>query len=909
MRGTRSLTERFLRLFLRLYPRDFRSEYGEEWIEVARDRLTRMERDGRAFPRLRFLAFVLADLGSSIIRNPVSNRRAPVVPDGEKVPEGGRLTTRLDTLIQDLRFATRTLRRRPLFTFVAIGTLGLGIGATTAIYSVVDGVLLQPLPYDNPGTLLSVWQAYPGLRNADNPDRLWDRLQFTFRDYMEVRRGTTRFTDMAVFAGWGEMPLTGGGVPEQLSVGLGSANLFQVLGVRPALGRGFLPGEDASVPGEAALVAVLSHEIWERRFGSDPRILGETISLNATAYTVVGVLPPGFRLQSVMMTEWVGGEADRGLRDLWVPVGQKGTDLFDEGNAFEVLGRLAPGATITQAREETQALLAFDANNPDRQARAAPFKEVVTRDFGAPLYLILGAAALLLLIASANIATLLMGEATGRRSEMATRAALGAGKRRIVRQLLTESLLLGLLGSGLGILLAMLGTDVLVGFAPPIPRLEQVGVNWRVMSFGVGAGALTGILFGLAPLTLLLRDSLSTSLGGRSGGADRRGRTVQGTVVSFQIALTVVLLVAGSLLARSLANTLSTDSGFEPENLATLRISVAEGRYASQSDASLLIAEIVRGMESVPGVVSVGGSNGLPFPGGAPTNGFQIEGRGPEGQVVARRRTVLPQYHSTMGISLLDGRAFTADDVAGSPMAMIVSESMARRFWPTESPVGASVRFWGDGPWTIVGVVADVRHSTLSTEGEPTFYIPFTQVPRRDLNLVARTEGDPAQRLASLQEAIWSVDPEMPITEVSTMTELISRAGRDDRYRTVLILLFAVMAALLSAVGIFGVTARAVAQRTREMGIRMALGARAPSLVGDVLRRSFTLAASGTLVGLLSAWWASRLMSYFLFGIDARDPLTYGAVASLLFCVCLCASLVPAVRAARVAPMRVLREE
>ncbi len=439
--------------------------------------------------------------------------------------------------------------------------------------------------------------------------------------------------------------------------------------------------------------------------------------------------------------------------------------------------------------------------------------------------------------------------------------ALGAGRLRIVRQLLTESLLLGLLGSGIGILLALAGTRALVGLGPPIPRLEEVEVSWRVLLFAVGTGLCTGLLFGLAPLAMLAREQVGKTLAARGRGATAAGRGFQGAAISFQVALTVVLLVAGGLLSRSLWNVLAVDPGFDVENVATLRVVAPKGRYATHEEASRFFQDVVREMEAVPGVVSVSGAQGLPFPGGCPINNIQIEGRGTAGSVAALRRTVLPGYHATLDIPLLAGRSFSERDREDHPGVMIVSESMARRDWPAGSPVGTTVRFW-DRPRTIVGIAGDVRHSTLSTEGEPTFYVPYAQVPRRDLRLVAR-----------------------------------------------LILVFGVVAALLAAAGVFGVTARAVAQRTREIGIRMALGAPERGLVTMVLRHSVTVGMAGAVAGLLAAAWSGGLLSRVLFGVQAWDPLTYGAVTLLVLLMCLVASYLPATRAARVAPVEVLREE
>ncbi len=624
-------------------------------------------------------------------------------------------------------------------------------------------------------------------------------------------------------------------------------------------------------------------------------------------YAVVGVLPPGFRLESVVVTDVMAGSIDPGLRDVWVPLGQPGMRFDSEGNAFEALARLAPGVTLEQAQAETEAILAFDTNIP-RLARVARRKEAVTGGFTAPLILNLGAAALLLLIACANVATLLIGEAAGRRHEIATRSALGAGRWRVVRQLLTESVVLGLLGSFVGILVAMAATRVLVHLAPPIPRLVEVEVSVRVMAFAAGAGLGTALLFGLAPLAVLTRGSVARPLATRGRGTTGRDRSFQGAVVSLQVALTVVMLVAGGLLARSLVRLLAVDPGFRTESLATFELVADRGRYPTGVEVSRFFAEVVGSLESVPGVVSVTGSYGLPFPGGAPLNGFRIEAQGEDGDVVGRRRTVLPGYHETLGIPLLAGRFLSETDDADAPGAIVISESMARRFWTDESPVGATVLLWGSRR-TVVGVVGDVRHTTLSTQGEPTFYVPFQQALRSNLNLVMRTAADPSELMPQLRQAVWSVDPDMPIGDQGTISASVTRSAADNRYRTLLVLAFGGLAALLAAVGIFGVTARAVAQRTRELGIRIAVGARQNELVGLVLRHSLIVGLAGTGVGLLGAVWTSRLLSRYLFSIEPWDPPTYAVVGAFVMLVCLAASYIPARRVASLAPMEVLRDE
>ncbi len=571
-----------------------------------------------------------------------------------------------------------------------------------------------------------------------------------------------------------------------------------------------------------------------------------------------------------------------------------------------MIARLASGVTLEQARAEAQTLLPENTGPPDREVRLEPRKKVVTQGVGTPLLLILGAAAILLLIACANVATLLIGEATARRQELATRSALGAGRFRVARQLLTESVILGLLGSVVGILLAFFGTRALVSLAPPLPRLEEVGVSGRVLLFAVGVGLSTGLLFGLAPLALAARDSIGEALVSRGQRGAAGSRRFQSAVVALQIALTVVLLVAGGLFARSLFRLAAVDPGFNPVNLATFYVSATGKRYSTQAEANRFFDDVVRELKAVPGVVSVAGSHGLPFPGGAPRNLVTLGDR--EEAVPVRRRTVLPAYHETMGIPVLAGRAFSETDAVDKSKVMIVSESMAHRYWPEASPIGATVSLW-NRVWTVVGIVGDVRHTTLREEGEPTVYIPLAQAPRRDLTFAVRTRADAAASIPLLREAVWSVDPDIPVTEANTMSSLLAESVGDDRYRTFLTLTFGVVAVILAGVGVFGVTARGVAQRTREIGIRMALGARESGLVGMFLRRTFVVGLAGILAGVIGSAWVSDLLSHFLFGVENRDLLTFGTVSSLLLLVCLAAGYIPAKRAARVAPMDVLREE
>jgi predicted permease len=891
---------RVYRRFLRLLPRQVSRTYEADMVELFEDRLNDI---GPA--RSRRFGFVLQTLLDGIRHGPaiwLDSDRGPV--RSTKRAAGGGAGV-LESVIQDLRFTLRTLGRRPLFATVAVVTLGLGIGGTTAIFSVVDGVLIRDLPYRNPERLVSIWKAWPEWREIEGLEYVWEHIHFPWVDYMNVRESATTLSGVAAFYN-DERVLIGEGRPEELSLGMASANLFQVLGVQPTLGRTFLEEEVPPGAAEGALVAVLSNELWVRRFGSDPEVLGRSIQLNEARYQVVGVLPPGFRLGSdLISTHDNGGGIDPGLRDVWIPLPPVEASI-DCGNCFEILARLAPGSTIQQVRGEVQALMTM---GPESQlARVVSRKEVVTRGFTTPLLVLLGGAGCLLLIACVNVAGLLIGEAAGREHEVAVRSALGAGRRRVVRQLLTENVLLGLVGSAVGILIAWLGTDALLAIAPPIPRLEEVGLSGRILALAMVAGVGTGVLFGLAPSLTLAGRSLGRGLGVRGQASHKGGRTLQGGVVTIQVGLTVVLLVAGGLFCRSFMRLMDVHPGFDPEGLVAVEIGVPPGAPSEPDDTDRFFQEIVRVLEAVPGVSSVGGIQALPFPGGLNSQTIQVSRNGERAWVAGWARFVLPSYHETMGILLLAGRLLSDADAVDAPRAMLVSESLAELHWPGESPVGVRVGYNGE-TWTVVGVVGDVSQKSLAAGVEGTFYVSTAQYPRASLTLVARTSDDPARYLPALHEAVWSVDPDIPISASTTVEELMYAAESDDRFRAVLMSVFAALAMLLAAVGVFGVTARGVAQRTREMGIRTALGAKSSELVGLALRDSMASAALGTALGLLAAMWMSNLIAHLLFGIEGRDPITFAGVGALLLAVCLTASLLPAHRVTKIQPMEVISEE
>lgn len=802
----------------------------------------------------------------------------------------------MDTFFQDLRFGARTLARRPLFTTIAVLTLGLGLGAATAMYSVVARVLIESVPFREPGRVVNVWQTAEGARGAPGlVGRTWDRLPMSFDQYRAWQVDNTAFEGIAVHNAV-ETTLTGQGPAERIALGIGSASLLSVLGVEPVLGRWFLPEEEAVVLGQASAVTVLSYETWQRRLGGDPGVLGRTLVLDGVSHTIVGVLPAGFRLRHLGM-HWLGDD-QRGVRDVWKPLGS----ALGNGNNLEAVARLAPGVSREQALSETRAILL--AKRDRGEVRIVPRTEDETHGLSSPLLLLFGATGLVLVIACANIATLSLGELHGRRSELVTRSALGAGRRRLVGQLLTESLLLGALGTAVGALVALAGTRILVALAPPLPRVEAVGVDLRALGFAMSIGLLAVAAFGTLPAFLSARRSgvglpaTTRTATGRRTGSER-------WLVSLEIALTVVILVAGGLLGRSLQQLLAVDPGFDPDGLATVRVFIPQSGYPTPDDVGRAHEELVATIAAIPGISRASAITRLPFPG--LTNTTTLTVLGPDGQrgphVSAQQLYVAPGYHETMGIPLLAGEWLSS----ATPGGVLVNERIAREHWPTGSPVGVPVAM-GRGSTAIVGIVGDEKRNALGLEADRAFYMAL-RPSDRDVSLVARTGGDARTVARHMRDAVRAYDPDLPVRQVTTLPDLIAASASQERYRTMLMTVFGALATLLAAVGVFGVTAQGVVRRTREMAIRMSLGAGEQRLVGRVVARALGTGAAGIAAGLIAAAWVGRWLAGMLFGVHPLDPPTYAIVAALVAAVCACASFVPARRIAGIDPARVLGAE
>ena len=826
-----------------------------------------------------------------------------------RVKSTGTRMRLLDTIFQDIRFALRTLRKRPIYTAVTIATLGLGIGAATAMFSVVDAVLIKSLPYDEPDRIVSVWQTMPSWEGRTGPDgKLWDHARLTYSQYRHLSDNSTVFESLAAYqAGiWDDATLTGVGDPVELRAGAASASLLRLLGVRPFLGRWFLSGEETRGEGSGASVVVVSHEFWSRHLDGAPAALGRVITVDDRSFTIVGILPPAFRIR--WLSTALAGEDDPGRRDVWFPIGAPGWGVAQRSYEWETIGRLASGTTIEQARIETSTIMSA---HPDSEGAVRVLARAAEETYGlvSPLLLLFGATGFLLLIACGNIATLSMAEMLGRRHEIATRYALGAGGPRIVRFLLTESVVLAGMGSFVGAGLAFGGTRLLVALAPPIPRIQEVSVDLRVLGFAVLVGACAGLISGTVPSILASRGTISPAMRLSTRASIGRRRFTQ-AVLAAEIAITTTLLVAGVLLTRSFSRLMSVDPGFDTGNLATLEVSLPRARYQTRHARLAFFEEVLDELERTPAIGTVSGVNSLPFPGRTAGWGIRIDGRDPEFVGSPFGYHVAPGYLEMLRVPLLAGRRLDESDGPDAPVVVVINETMARRYWPDESPIGAQFRYPGaEEPVTVVGIVGDVKKQYLHDTTEPTFFIPFSQNPRDRICFIARTDADAQSVIPLMREAVWTVDDELAVTNTATVDQLIAQSTNRERYRTVLMNVFGLLAAVLAAAGIFGVTARGVALRSREMGIRMALGARNSGLVGTSIRSSLLTGLAGTALGLVGALWISRTLSRFLFGIEPSDPTTFGAVAALVALVCLLASYVPARRIAKVNPVQVLKAE
>jgi putative ABC transport system permease protein len=822
----------------------------------------------------------------------------------ERFYEAGRLLF-WDRLVQDVRFALRLLARTPVLTTAVVATLALGIGVASAIFSLVNAVVLRPLRYEQPDRLVQLFESGP--RSGGEAD--WVSFP-NFRDWQQV--GGV-FGDMAAYR-YAMITLTGAGGAESL-VGLETTDrLFDLLGVSPMLGRTFLPGEDAP---SRRHVAVISHAVWQRRFAGDPNVIGSSVTINEESYAIVGVMPAWFRFPHN-----VPGDTAVPI-DLWVPIRPHG-DLEDRGSHnFWSVARLLPGVSLEQARAAMTGLAnnlarQYPATNQDLGVTVLPLKDYVAGTHRHALLVLLGAVGLVLLLTCANIAGLLLSRAEGRTREMAMRQALGASRGRLVRQTLTESLVLALAGAAVGFVVAEIGVRLLVRLAPAnIPRLEQTTVDRDVLVFTVVVSVCVGIVFGLAPALLGWRENVHDALkqAGARVSAPSTSHRIRQALVGGQLAMAVMLLIGAGLLVRSFVRVTSLDLGFRPPRVLTAFVGLSEARYDSPARQAAFFEEAVRRIRAMPGVVAAGVSNTIPLTGVNDQGGVTIEGNttppGEDGPVGNRPR-VSARYFDAMGIRLLEGRLFDERDRHDSAPVAIVSELAARTHWPDGALGKRLATEWVDGRplWReVIGLVQSTRHFGLEAPQKPEFYRPHVQVPSPYMQLVVRTERDPAAMMPAVRKAIAAIDPEQAVRAPQTMEQLLTTSGARRRFQMALVAAFAALALLLAAIGVYAVMSQMVSQRKREIGIRVALGARPAEVVALVLRNGLGLTLAGTAVGLLGAIGLSQVLTHLLYGVSPLDLATYVGVTAMLIFVAGVAAYLPSRSAGKVDPLVILRDE
>ncbi len=819
----------------------------------------------------------------------------------------------MEALKQDLSYGIRILFKNPGFTAVAVLSLAIGIGANSAIFSVTNALLLRPLPYRDGDRLAILWNRSPGL----NIEQDW----FSPGQYLDVKTQNTVFEQVAISIG-GSFNMTGHGGAEHVDGARISSSFFPLLGATSAIGRVLLPEEDE--PGKPA-TTILTHGFWQRRFGSDPEIVGKTLTLNGNNLTIVGVMSAGFSWNKEVMPAVNGIER----ADLLLPLPMSESARANRGNEdFNIFARLKPGITVAQAQAEMDVIAGrmkeqYPANYPPEGGltiSVVPLLEQVVGDIGDALPVLFGAVAFVLLIASANVANLLLARAASRRKEIAIRTAVGAGRVRILRQLLTESVLLALMGGAVGLVIALLAVKLLRVFGPEnIPRLNEVGVDSRVIVFTFAISLLTGIVFGLAPALRASRVDLHETLkeGGRSsgGGAGGRGHLhSRKLLVISEVALSLVLLIGAGLLVRSYQQILNSGQGFNPHNVLSMRLLLPAARYPTPGSITSFHKRAGERIRALPGVESVAPTYSLPMSTVALAwEPIIIEGytpRTPHESIISNVRIVGPEYFRTMGVPLVDGRLFDDRDRKGEPETVIVDEALAERFWPNESPMGKRMKRGGSDTWrTVVGVISDAKEYSSEKEPPIAVYYPFEQIAARNIYLVVRTTPDPTQMAGAITKEIQTVDSELAVFDVNSMEERLYHFLARRRFSMLLLGGFAVVALMLAAIGIYGVMSYSVNQRTHEIGIRMALGAQRINILRLVIRQAIILVSFGISIGLAGALALTRVMSSLLYGVSATDRFTLIAVSVILGSIALLAGYIPALKATKVDPMVALRCE
>ena len=813
----------------------------------------------------------------------------------------------MDTLIRDVRYSARKLMRTPGFTAIVIGTLSLAIGATTAVFSIVEGVLLAPLPLRDAGRVVSV----------SSVGRDGKRMLMSYQDFMDYRAQSHLVPVMSA-SDIGTHNLTGTGVePQRLSGARVNASFFNVLGVAPILGRTFLPGEDAK---NAARTAVLSEGLWRSRFGADPHILGREIAIDGRAHRVIGVVA---QLDIPRAT------------DIWLPlIPESGEDDPSNrgGHYLRGVGRLAPDASVERAAAELAQIAnalsrQYPQSNANFSATVIPLHEAVVGQVRPALLVMLCCVGFVLLIACANVANLLLVRASTRETEIAVRTALGAGKRGLVRQLVTESLLLSVGGTVVGTAIAAWAVDAVKVFGPRgVPRLADVAINAPVLGFSIALAAVTGLLFGLAPALHAAKTNVGQMLKESTrGSSGRRGaRRVRAALVISEMALAVILLIGAGLLARSFVALTHVKPGYNPENVVTMDVSLPNTKYPWDQETITFVNRVLARVHALPNVQSAAFAFGRPLSEYGNKVSFERNDRPPNPpgkRTAADVRVVTPEFFSTLGIPATEGRPIQESDLPNAPQVVVVSQALARQFYPNEDPIGKSITLgWGrqrsankadtaTAGGKIVGVVADVRAFGASEAPPSTIYLPLFQVPISDLSLLVRSTAPAPLIINGARTAIKEADADLPVFDVATMTEVVAESVAQPRFYAILLGSFAGIALIIAALGIYGVISYAVSQRTRELGIRIALGAQRERVLRLVIQQGLTLTLLGIAIGVIGAYALTRLISTLLYGVAPADPLTFALVSAVFVAVALVASYVPARRAAMVDPIIAMRAE
>jgi putative ABC transport system permease protein len=820
----------------------------------------------------------------------------------------------MNTLWQDLRYALRMLRKHPGFTVIAVLTLSLGIGANTAIFSVVNAVLLRPLPYDEPERLVTI-----GGTDARNPGM---KNSSSYPDFFDYRERNRSFEAIAVYHN-ATFTVTGNDAPAHLSGQVVSAELFDLLKTKPYLGRWFTRA-DEKIGGEgAARAAIISYNLWQKRFGANPNAIGRVVTLDRKQFQIVGVTRPGFQfpIQADPVEIWVTLAFDSEVsNDSKRPVTERRGYRM-----LEAVGRLKPGVTLAQAQSEMRLLAAnlaeeYPDNNTNLSVILFPWHNDLVGDYRKSLLVVFAAVGCVLLIACANVANLMLARATARYREIAVRTALGAGRGRIVRQLLTESVLLGLGGGLLGLLLAWWGMEALIRFIPEnLPRLSEIALDRWALGFTFCVSLLTGVTFGIAPALQASKVDLTEAMkdGARGSGQSSGRARLRSALIVAEVAVALMLLVGAGLLVQTFIKLQRVDLGFDAHNVLTATVELPEAQYARPEQKITFYQRLQERVRALPGVTDASAILPLPISGNDANGGFQIEGRtAPKGEEpTAQMRWINLDYYRTMKIPLLAGRDFTAQDGLKSTPVVIINQALAKTYFPNEAPIGKRLELpfgeTGSTKFQIVGIVRDVRHQTELGRGySPELYMPYAQLPfLGQMSLVARTQGAPGALAKAVQNEVTALDREIVLSDVKTMEQYLGNAVSQPRFSALLFGLFAIIALLLAAIGLYSVMAYAVTQRTHEVGIRLALGAQTGSVLRMMIVQGMKLTLIGVATGLAGAFALTRLMQSLLFGVSPTDPITFGLIAALLLAVALVACWIPARRATKVDPMIALRYE